>query len=584
MNLKQISVGVIRIVVGVLFIISGMVKLNDPLGFSYKLQEYFSAPVLNIEWLSPFALGLAIILVVVEVVLGIALIIGYLRKLTLWLLLLMIAFFTFLTFYSAYFNKVTDCGCFGDALPLDPWESFAKDVVLLILILFLLFNQKHIQPFFNKGVRSVLILVSFLACLSFGYYVLMHLPVWDFRPYKVGVNIPEASSIPEGAPEAVFEYEWVFKVDGAEKTIITNGSYPEVPNGEFIEVNTQEISPGYVPPIHDFSIERGEKDFTQQMMEEDHLLIVVAYNLANTELEGYYGLRQRTEEALRKGYKVIGLTASDPATIARFIREQKLHFDFYFTDETVLKTIVRSSPGILKLQQGTIQQKLHWNDLEQLNLETLASAQPKLDFTLKRKLDSIQVLDQQYRILMQIEGEEARKERAVDMGLDPMEASGDLWRKQMLLDSTNMQFVDRVMKNRGYPGKDLVGTPTNTVAWYVIQHNPEYIPKYLDTIRQAAQQDQLPMRLVAMMEDRYLMGEGKAQRFGTQGSVLPDGTEFIWPIQDPEQVNERRKEVGFDQTIEAYAKSLFGEDFEYEVLTLEEAEALRKQDLTNQDD
>jgi uncharacterized membrane protein YphA (DoxX/SURF4 family) len=129
----KILVGIIRIFVGILFIISGFIKLNDPLGFSYKLQEYFSAQVLNLEFLIPFALVIAIVLVIFELVLGIMLIIGYLPRFTLWSLLIMIVFFTFLTFYSAYFNKVTDCGCFGDALPLTPWQSFYKDVVLLVL-------------------------------------------------------------------------------------------------------------------------------------------------------------------------------------------------------------------------------------------------------------------------------------------------------------------------------------------------------------------------------------------------------------------------------------------------------------------
>src|SRR5690606_12556954 len=135
----KILVTISRIIVGVLFIFSGFVKLNDPLGFSYKLQEYFSEQVLNIEFLIPFALVIAITLVIFELVLGIMLLIGYLPRFTLWSLLIMIVFFTFLTFYSAYFNKVTDCGCFGDAIPLTPWQSFYKDVILLILLFILFF-------------------------------------------------------------------------------------------------------------------------------------------------------------------------------------------------------------------------------------------------------------------------------------------------------------------------------------------------------------------------------------------------------------------------------------------------------------
>src|SRR5690554_5161297 len=128
-------VGFSRIIVGLLFIFSGLIKLNDPVGFSFKLQDYFAPEVLDLGFLMPYTLLLAIVLVIFEVLLGMMLLLGSSKRFTLWSLLLMIVFFTFLTFYSAYYNKVTDCGCFGDAIPLTPWESFYKDIVLLILIL-----------------------------------------------------------------------------------------------------------------------------------------------------------------------------------------------------------------------------------------------------------------------------------------------------------------------------------------------------------------------------------------------------------------------------------------------------------------
>jgi uncharacterized membrane protein YphA (DoxX/SURF4 family) len=127
-------VNISRILVGVLFILSGFVKLDDPLGFSYKLEEYFGADVLNLEFLIPYALGISVFVVVFEVVLGVFLLIGYKPKFTVWSLLLMIVFFTFLTFYSAYFDKVKDCGCFGDAVKLTPWGTFTKDIVLLVFV------------------------------------------------------------------------------------------------------------------------------------------------------------------------------------------------------------------------------------------------------------------------------------------------------------------------------------------------------------------------------------------------------------------------------------------------------------------
>lgn len=559
-----------RFIVGALFIFSGFIKLNDPLGFSYKLQEYFSAEVLNLEFLSPYALLLSVILVVVEILLGIALLLGYKKKITLWLLLAMIAFFTFLTFYSAYFNKVTDCGCFGDAIPLVPWESFIKDVILLVLILFLLWQQKYINPAFAKMVNTSIIFLAFLASMSFGYYVLMHLPWLDFRAYKEGSNIAEGMKVPEGAPEAVFEYQWKFKVNGKEKIVPTTGGYPEV-DGEFISYEVVQISEGYEPPVHDFTIERDDQDFTTQFLETQNLIVIVAYNLRNTEREGYYTIRKITEKALRKGYTVIGLSSSAQEETEQFVRDFKLPFKFYFTDETVLKTIVRANPGIVSLDKGTIIQKLHYNDANDLILNDLPSAQPQLDFDLKRELDSIAFLDQRYRKLMMVDDPTERATLGKEMGLEPADYEGDLWEKQTVLDTSNLRRIENILQTSGYPGRTRVGEPTNTAAWYVIQHNPDKIPTYLTMMKEAGRNSEIPYRLVAMMEDRYLMNEGKPQVYGTQGMTYENTPSFIWPIVDPELVNKRREDAGFTQSIEDYSRMLFGETFVYEPISLEEA-------------
>ena len=274
-------IAIIRLLVGVLFILSGLIKLNDPIGFSIKLSEYFSEEVLNLTFLEPFVLWFALFVVIYEILLGIFLLIGYKTRLTLWGLLLMIVFFTFLTFYSAYFNKVTDCGCFGDAIKLTPWGSFTKDIVLMVLILILFAGIRSIKPLFSKFGMVFISIFSLSACIWFGYHVINHLPVKDFRPFKVGANIQEGMSIPEEAPKPLVEYNWKFKVDGKEEIYTTNGSYPEV-EGEFISVDTRILKEGYLPPIHDFSIEREGEDFTDQMLQEEHLFMIVAFNLEIT--------------------------------------------------------------------------------------------------------------------------------------------------------------------------------------------------------------------------------------------------------------------------------------------------------------
>ncbi len=363
----KILVGVARIFVGILFIISGFIKLNDPIGFSFKLQEYFSAEVLNIEFLIPFALVIAIFLVVFELVLGIMLIIGYLPKFTLWSLLLMIVFFTFLTFYSAYFDKVKDCGCFGDAMPLTPWQSFYKDAVLLGLILLLFFNRKLITPILAPASHRWIIFLSFMLCFIFAYYVLMHLPAIDFRAYKVGNNLLEEMKIPDDAKKAEYEYQWKFLQDGEEVIIKNSGAYPNV-SGKYVGVETALISEGFKPRIPDFSILKDDENITQEILSKDKLLLIVAYDLRSTERKGFANIKILSEQALKKGYTVVGLTASGDDMKKEITSEFNLNFEFYQSDETVLKTIVRANPGILTLKKSTVLQKKHWGDAPEINL------------------------------------------------------------------------------------------------------------------------------------------------------------------------------------------------------------------------
>ncbi|HUH28588.1 BT_3928 family protein [Gelidibacter sp.] len=360
-------VAISRIFVGILFLISGFVKLNDPLGFSYKLQEYFGTDVLNLPFLEPYALGIAVMVVIFEVVLGIFLLIGYKPKFTVWSLLLMIIFFTFLTFYSAYFDKVKDCGCFGDAMPLTPWQSFTKDVVLLFFILILSLGVKHIKPIFSKLGTTIIALVAFLASLSFGYYVLMHLPAIDFRAYKIGDNIQENMRLGPDAKKAIIDYVWTYTLNGEEKTLTDRGQGPAAYD-EIIGVETKEIQAGDLPRIQDFSIESEDEDLTDYFLEKDKLVMIVAYDLKSSEKDGMVKLKSLADEALQKGYTVIGMTTSDEATKQNIKSVYNLDFEFYLCDEKVLKTIVRSNPGVVILNKGTVMQKKHWNDIEDLKL------------------------------------------------------------------------------------------------------------------------------------------------------------------------------------------------------------------------
>lgn len=354
-----------RLFVGVLFIFSGYVKLVDPIGFSYKLEEYFGPDVLGLEFLVPFALALSVAIVIFELVLGVMLLLGFAKKFTVWSLLLMIIFFTFLTFYSAYFNKVTDCGCFGDAIPLDPWESFYKDIILSVLILFLFFKRKYLTPLVKKPLSVVIIVIALLASSYISYLGINHLPINDFRPYKVGASIPENMEIPDGAQERVEEYRWKIKVDGQEKVYTTNGSYPNV-DGELISFETEVIDEGYVPPIHDFSLMKNDENFIDFYMAEEKLLMIPAYDLALTKDKAWRALKPVIEEAKNQGYSTIIVTSSGEKDQFKVNELLQQEMDYYTADETAIKTIVRSNPGLLIIEEGVIQQKKHWHDAEEL--------------------------------------------------------------------------------------------------------------------------------------------------------------------------------------------------------------------------
>jgi len=424
----KVVVGILRIFVGIFFIISGFIKLNDPIGFAFKLEEYFGPTVLDLPFFTPYALGISIVVVVFEVLLGVFLIIGYKKKFTLWSLLLMIVFFTFLTFYSAYFDKVKDCGCFGDAMKMDPWESFGKDVVLLVMILIIFAGQKYIKPFFSKFVTTVIALLSFIACLGFAYHVLMHLPTIDFRPFKVGNNITEKMTIPEDAPQSVIEYTWTFKENGKEVEYVTNGSYPES-SGTYVGVETNVIEEGYEAPIHDFSIEKDGENYTEDILNRPHVLLIINYNLAKAETEGLKTIKVLTDKAIENGYDVIGITATGPEEANTFKKEYNLNFDYYFCDETALKTIVRSNPGILKLEEGTIIQKKHWNDADEIELPKVKRPEPT------KNISQIS----QGEVLYLIEGKEATLEEAKALDKDkyklvPVQREGSF---EKFLDSVN---------------------------------------------------------------------------------------------------------------------------------------------------
>lgn len=353
-----------RVLVGVLFIISGLIKANDPLGFSYKLDEYFV--VFHTGFLSTISLYLAVLICVFEITLGAAILLGAKIRSTMWLSLLMILFFTFLTFYSAYFNKVTDCGCFGDAIHLTPWQSFSKDLVLLVLILVLFFHRNSIRPVMNERFVTFFVYVILLGTFYFSYSCYNHLPIKDFRPYAVGKNILEGMKLPPNAKKDSMVMTFIYEKDGKEIKLTQDDVMKMNIDSTYRFVDRKDIPvrKGDVPAIHDFSItdEDGENITEDILSNPDYNFILVAYDVKKANRKVQDRVNYFAETCQKRNISFIGLTASSTEETDLFRHEVQAMYDYYFCDATALKTMIRSNPGLVLLKNGTVIAMWHYND------------------------------------------------------------------------------------------------------------------------------------------------------------------------------------------------------------------------------
>ncbi|HEY3372873.1 MAG TPA: BT_3928 family protein [Prolixibacteraceae bacterium] len=356
-----------RILLGLTFVFSGFVKGIDPWGSAYKFTDYFTA--FHMPWLTNMAFALGILLAAAEFAMGTALIFNFFLRITSWFTLAFMVFFTALTFVLALTNPVTDCGCFGDALVITNWQTFYKNIVLLALALYVFVQRKNFKPKDGPILSIGLTVMTIVFYFYLVVYSYNHLPIIDFSPYKVGVNIPEAMKVPEGAPKAIYQNNLIYKnIKTGEEKKFTEANYPwkDTLNWKFVKMGEQKlIQKGYTPPIHDFRIETADgediKDFF--LYEEVYTFIAIAPNLQKADLEGMKKIAELAKAAKRKGYKFIGLTASSPDTFDAFKAETGVEFDFFNTDEITLKTIVRSNPGLIGLKKGTIMNKYHFNTI-----------------------------------------------------------------------------------------------------------------------------------------------------------------------------------------------------------------------------
>ncbi|MBD1422268.1 BT_3928 family protein [Sphingobacterium chuzhouense] len=367
-NTIDIALGFSRIFVGILFIFSGFIKANDPTGFGYKLEEYFL--VFHMDFLNDYSTWLAVLICGLEIILGVFLLLGFYKNKVAWGLLLLTIFFLFLTFYSAFFEVVTSCGCFGDAIPLTPWQSFIKDVILLAFVIVIFKYRARIKPLLsNPTTRSLISTLVILLSFGIGVYTIYFLPFIDFLPYKEGNNIPELMVMPDGEEADVYEsiYEIKHKQTGEVKKV-TDKEYMEGiwedDNWEVVgEPTSKLVKKGYQIPIPDLLISDAEgNDVTQEIITNPYYnFVVVSTHVDKLSLADIIALDRinTTIRDLASDYplRAILLTSSSSEVARGLQDEMDLVLETLYADNVPLKSMVRSNPGVLLLQNGTVIKK-----------------------------------------------------------------------------------------------------------------------------------------------------------------------------------------------------------------------------------
>jgi len=355
-----------RILLGITFIFSGFVKGIDPWGSAYKFTDYFNA--MGLEWLLWAAFPLGVFLAFAEFAIGVALLFNIFIRFFSWLAFLFMAFFLPLTLWVAIKNPVTDCGCFGDALVISNWATFYKNLVLMAFaIIVVLYRKKMTWDWGEKPgfVLGSAVLVAYIAIVFYSYN---HLPILDFRPYKVGVNIPEAMKTPEDAPKEIYENTFYYKnKNTGEVQKFTEENYPwqDTLNWVYDNMESKLVQEGYKPPVHDFSIQSAEgedvKDFF--IYEKNYVFMLIAYNLDKSSRKSQDKINKLAGWAAENGLSFICITSSLPDESATFAEETGAPYEFFTCDEITLKTIIRSNPGLVVLKDGVIVGKWHYNDI-----------------------------------------------------------------------------------------------------------------------------------------------------------------------------------------------------------------------------
>ena len=339
-----------RILIGLVFMFSGIVKAIDPLGVAYKFHDYFSA--FHLGFLNNLSLPLAIFMCTAEFISGFSVLTGFRLKKGIWGIIILLLIFTPLTFLLALTNPVTDCGCFGDAIHLTNWQTFGKNIVLCALLIIIWNGRKKIKNPLNRTSEWVIIFIVTLLFIIFSLANLRYLPVIDFLPYKKDVKIAEKMVIPEGVPADVYNTTFVYEKNGIKKEF-SLANYPANDSTwKFVNQKSVLIKKGYTPPIHDFLIStlNGE-DITQKILSDTgYTFLMISKKLSEAKQKALSEGFKLGNYCIAKGINFYVITSSGTDEVKKY----ENNLIFCSADETTLKTMIRSNPGYILIKDGII--------------------------------------------------------------------------------------------------------------------------------------------------------------------------------------------------------------------------------------
>ncbi|MFV0507454.1 MAG: BT_3928 family protein [Bacteroidales bacterium] len=367
----KVIANISRLILGVLFVVSGFVKGIDPWGSAYLFHDYFEA--FGWEGMYKYAFAIGVLLSAVEFTAGLALLCKFKMRFTAWLTLLFMLFFTPFTLYLWIADPIQDCGCFGDAIKLSNIETFLKNLLFLPMSIAVFAHRKKFKSCGNGLIGTICFSLFMLTYVGAVWYSYEHLPIMDFRPYKIGNNIAEQMIIPADAPEPVYNNTYTYrnkKTGEEEKFTEADIPWQDTLTWEYISTETNEIEKGFTPAITDFAILGLDgSDVTNDFLDEDgYLFLFTSERLSNIHADSALiaKINKIGAGAYANYYSFIGLTSSPANDCYQYIDDKQLTFEFYNTDEKVLKTMIRSNPGLMLLKDGTIIRKWHYNDIPSL--------------------------------------------------------------------------------------------------------------------------------------------------------------------------------------------------------------------------